>query len=130
MFSAAIIAAPAFAQEFSLDPARMTDNYKPPSYSPYAGRNFPTRPLWGDTHLHTNLSLDARGAGAILSPEDAYRFARGEEVTSSGGLRVKLGQPLDFLVVADHSDAIGAMNEIVAGNPNLMTDPHSTPESM
>ena len=93
------------------------------SYSPYAGRNFPTKVLWGDTHLHTNLSLDARGAGVILSPDDAYRFARGEEVTSSGGIRVKIGQPLDFLVVTDHSDAMGAMNEIIAGNPNLLSDP-------
>ena len=36
---------------------------KEPGYSPYAGRNFPTRVLWGDTHLHTNLSLDARAFG-------------------------------------------------------------------
>lgn len=40
-------------------------------YSPYAGRNFPTRPLFGDTHLHTSLSLDAGMTGCILGPEDA-----------------------------------------------------------
>jgi hypothetical protein len=119
----ATVSGTAGAQEFTLDRENLLGAFKQPSYSPYAGRNFPTALLWGDTHLHTNLSLDARGAGVILSPEDAYRFARGDEVTSSGGLRVKLGQPLDFLVVTDHSDAIGAMNEIVAGNPNLMTDP-------
>jgi hypothetical protein len=93
------------------------------SYSPYAGRNFPTRLLWGDTHLHTNLSLDARAGGVILSPSDAYRFARGEEVVTSGGMKIRMGQPLDFLVVTDHSDAMGAMNEVVKGNPNLLTDP-------
>ena len=54
-------------------------------YSPYADRDFPTRPLFGDTHLHTALSLDAGAAGAILKPRDAYRFARGEQVTSSTG---------------------------------------------
>jgi hypothetical protein len=111
------------AQDVPINQETVGKNFQTKSYSPYAGRNFPTELLWGDTHLHTNLSLDARAGGVLLSPEDAYRFARGEEVTSSGGIRVKLGRPLDFLVVADHSDAMGAMNEIVAGNPNLMTDP-------
>ena len=114
---------PADAQGYVFDRENMADAFEPPSYSPYAGRNFPTQPLWGDTHLHTNLSLDARAAGVILSPEDAYRFARGDEITTSGKLRIKIGQPLDFLVVTDHSDAMGTMNEIVAGNPRLLTDP-------
>ena len=52
-------------------------------FSPYAGRNFPTNVYWGDTHLHTGMSMDAGAFGARLMPEDAYRFARGEEVTSS-----------------------------------------------
>ncbi len=96
---------------------------KAPGYSPYAGRNFPTQVYWGDTHLHTNNSLDARGFGVILGPEEAYRFARGEEVMSSGGEPFKLSRPLDFLVVADHSDGMGAMKEIIAGNPRLLSDP-------
>ena len=50
-------------------------------YSPYAGRNFPTQVLWGDTHLHTGMSMDAGAFGARLQPEDAHRFARGEELT-------------------------------------------------
>src|SRR5512136_604725 len=49
------------------------------AYSPYAGRNFPTRPLFGDTHLHTMYSFDAGAFGARLGPSDAYRFAKGEE---------------------------------------------------
>jgi len=77
-------------------------------YSPYAGRNFPTEVFWGDTHLHTGNSLDAGAFGARLLPEDAHRFARGEELVSSTGLRVKLSRPLDFLVVADHSDNMGS----------------------
>ena len=123
IFSAALLATSAIAQDITINPEGLSGSFKVPSYSPYAGRNFPTRVLWGDTHLHTNLSLDARAGGVLLSPSDAYRFARGEEVTSSGGIRVKLGQPLDFLVVADHSDAMGAMNEIASGNPSLMSDP-------
>ncbi|MHC4451908.1 MAG: DUF3604 domain-containing protein [Planctomycetota bacterium] len=69
-------------------------------YSPYAGRNFPKTVYWGDTHLHTSMSMDAGAFGARLGPEDAYRFARGEEVKSSTGQQVRLSRPLDFLVVA------------------------------
>jgi hypothetical protein len=96
--------------------------FKVPSYSPYSGRRFPTQVFWGDTHLHTSNSLDARAFGATLGPEEAYRFARGEEVMSSHGMRLKLSRPLDWLVIADHSDGMGAMNEIVAGNPQLLRD--------
>ncbi len=108
----------ALAQDVPVTHENAVGSEKP--YSPYAGRGFPTRVLWGDTHLHTSNSLDARATGAIIGPEEAFRFARGDEVTSSHGERVKLSRPLDFLVVSDHSDAMGAMNEIVAGNPDLM----------
>ena len=54
-------------------------------YSPYAGRNFPSRVFWGDTHLHTSASMDAGAFGNRLGFEDAYRFARGEELTASAG---------------------------------------------
>src|SRR6478672_10766858 len=79
---------------------------KPP-YSPYAGRNFPTRPYFGDTHTHTSYSMDAGAFGARLGPKDAYRFAKGEEVVASSGQRAKLSRPLDFMVVSDHSDGMG-----------------------
>ena len=109
---------PVFAMEVPVTPENVPEAKRP--YSPYAGRGFPTMALWGDTHLHTSNSLDARAVGCTLGPEEAFRFARGDEVTSSHGERVKLSRPLDWLVVADHSDAMGAMNEIVAGNPQLM----------
>jgi hypothetical protein len=122
---AAILVLPVALQagDMSLDKETMQGSFDKPSYSPYAGRNIPIELLWGDTHLHTNLSLDARAGGVILSPSDAFRFARGEEITASGGFKIKMGQPLDFLVVTDHSDAMGAMNEVIKGNPDLMVDP-------
>jgi hypothetical protein len=45
-------------------------------YSPHAGVDYPTRVLWGDTHLHTNNSFDARAMGVTLDAQAAYRFAR------------------------------------------------------
>jgi hypothetical protein len=92
-------------------------------YSPYAGRNFPTMVYWGDTHLHTGMSMDAGAFGARLTPADAYRFARGEELTSSTGLQVKLSRPLDFLVVADHSDNMGFFPRLYEGDPEMLADP-------
>src|SRR6476660_850926 len=94
-----------------------------PIYSPYAGRTFPTRPFFGDTHLHTAASMDAGAFGCRLGPRDAYRFARGEEVVASMGERVRLSRPLDFLVVADHSDGLGFFPQLLAGAPKLLSDP-------
>jgi hypothetical protein len=91
-------------------------------YSPYAGRSYPTRPFFGDTHLHTAFSMDAGAFGARLTPADAFRFARGEEVTSNTGQPVKLSRPLDFLVVADHSDGFGFFPQVVGGAPAIMAD--------
>lgn len=93
------------------------------AYSPAINRNFPTRPLFGDTHLHTAVSFDAGLAGANLTPADAYRFARGERVTSSSGQPVQLTRPLDFLVVADHSDQMGFFPALSGGNPDMLADP-------
>ena len=92
-------------------------------FSPYAGRNFPNKVLWGDTHLHTGMSMDAGAFGARLTPSDAYRFARGEEIASSRGLKARLSRPLDFLVVADHSDNMGFFPRLFAGDPAMLADP-------
>ncbi len=89
-------------------------------YSPWAGRNFPMRPLFGDTHLHTALSFDAGAAGARIGPREAYRFAKGEEITASSKQPVKLSRPLDFLVVTDHSDNLGFFSDFIAGKPEIL----------
>jgi len=117
---AAGLALPAFAQIPGTPNERV---FPEPPYSPYAGRNYPTRPYFGDTHLHTAFSMDAGAFGARLSPRDAYRFAHGEEVTSSTGQPVKLSRPLDFLVVADHSDNMGFFPDLFAGKPEVLADP-------
>ena len=90
-----------------------------PEFSPYAGRSFPTRPFFGDTHLHTAISVDA-GTLNRLGQEEAFRFARGEEVVSTGGLRAKLGRPLDFLVISDHAEMYGLMPQLLSGDPEIL----------
>ncbi len=96
---------------------------KAKGYSPYAGRNFPTRVYFGDTHHHTLNSGDAFAGGNRLDPEKAYRFARGEEVVSSTGVPAKLARPLDFLVITDHAEGLGLMAQVYEGNPALVSDP-------
>ncbi len=95
-------------------------------YSPYAGKNYPMRPYFGDTHHHTANSGDAFMGGNRLSPEQAYRFARGEEVVSSTGVPVRLSRPMDFLVVSDHAEGLGVMYQVYDGNPAFATDPTLT----
>jgi len=67
--------------------------------------------------------MDAGAFGARLTPSDAYRFAKGNEVTSSSGQPVKLSRALDFLVVADHSDGMGFFPLLIGGDPKIMADP-------
>ena len=98
----------------------LSDIYPGKAYSPYAQRRFPDRVYWGDTHLHTGLSVDAGLFGARLGLDEAYRFARGEEVMASSGQPARLGRPLDWLVIADHSDAMGFFNDLAAGSPNII----------
>ncbi len=91
-------------------------------YSPYADRSFPTQVYFGDTHVHTALSADAGGGGTVLLPRDSYRLARGEQITSNTGQPVKLSRPLDFYMITDHSDGMGAITDILAGAPNILAD--------
>src|ERR1044072_3316493 len=106
-----------------IQPADPSKFYKEPGYSPYAGKHYPERPLFGDEHVHTGWSVDAGLSGATLTPDDAVRFARGEEVTSSSGQPVRLSRPLDWIAVTDHSDAMGTIAAIREGNPEMMNDP-------
>jgi hypothetical protein len=89
-------------------------------FSPNVNRSYPTNVYFGDTHLHTRLSMDAGTFGNRLGLEDAYRFTRGEEVTASKGFKAKLGRPLDFVVIADHSDGMGFFDMFAAGDPMMM----------
>lgn len=104
-------------------PEAMKGLYPGKTYSPYAQRSFPSRVYWGETHLHTGLSLDAGLFGNKLGHEEAYRFARGEEIASATGLPVKLSRPLDWLVITDHSDMMGFATDLQRGAANILAVP-------
>jgi len=82
-----------------------------------------TQVYFGDTHVHSNLSLDAAMVGEgvdSFGPEEAYRFALGEEIPLRNGLTARLERPLDFLVVSDHAEYLGVAKRVVAGDPQIL----------
>jgi hypothetical protein len=89
-------------------------------YSPYIQQDYPNQVLFGDTHLHTGYSADAGLVGATTTPDDAYRFAKGELVKSSHGIPAQLQRPLDFLVVADHAENLGLTVGLKEKNESLL----------
>ena len=77
-------------------------------YSRQTTFDYPKEVFWGDTHLHTRNSADAYSLGNLnLTPNDAFRYARGEKLIAHNGMEVQLNRPLDFLVVSDHSEYLG-----------------------
>jgi len=115
LLAAALLpAVAASAAESETSPSAQT-----PCAAPDCGRQL----FWGDTHLHTANSGDAFASGTRLGPEEAYRFARGEAVTSNSGQKAQLARPLDFLVVADHAEGLGTTRELYNGNAVFMSSP-------
>ena len=119
-----LFAAAALAQDAGLPPDEEPEKTDPElPYSPYATGSAATRVFWGDTHLHTSFSMDAGAFGNRLGLEEAYRLARGEEIDSTTAGRIRLARPLDFLVVADHSDNMGFFPDLNSGDPAILEDP-------
>ena len=118
-----VTGATAFAFEPTPEESSLNKAFPGKSYSPYAQRGIPDRPLWGDTHLHTSTSFDAGAFGNRLDARAAYRFAKGGEVQATTGFMARLSRPLDWLVVADHSDNMGLFDLIFAQDASIMSDP-------
>jgi hypothetical protein len=90
------------------------------NYSPFVGDDYPDRVFWGETHVHTSYSYDAGLVGNTLGPDQAYRFAKGEQVISATRVPAKLVRPLDWLVVADHAETLGVPVLIQRSDPTLL----------
>ncbi|MBI4164533.1 MAG: DUF3604 domain-containing protein [Acidobacteria bacterium] len=74
---------------------------------------------YGDLHLHTGYSFDAFALDSGITPDDAYRFARGESVNFFGKEVKCSTPPLDFLAVTDHAENIGVLNTLDDPNSPL-----------
>ncbi len=121
VFTAALLVVPggsALGQEWTPDKDQRVEQPEP--YSPYVDQHFPQHVFFGDTHHHSSFSVDSGMFGNTLGPDQSFRFARGEEVISSSGLRAKLIRPLDFLVVSDHAEYLGLSDLLVKGDPQLL----------
>ena len=82
---------------------------------------FPKNVYWGDTHLHTNLSIDAYVFGnTSIGPDEAYQFAQGKSIKAHNGMTAKLSRPLDFLVISDHGFNLGLMAGLGFAAPDLL----------
>jgi hypothetical protein len=84
------------------------------------------RPLYGDLHVHTGFSMDAWVQGTLVTPDDAYRFARGHEIglppyddAGRPARRVRMERPLDFAAVTDHAEWLGEVR--LCSNPESLT---------
>jgi len=75
--------------------------------------------LFGDLHVHTGNSPDAFIFGTHRTPEDAFRYARGEPLRHPAGYSMRIRQPLDFIAVSDHAEYMGVLPLLAAGDARL-----------
>jgi hypothetical protein len=75
------------------------------------------QPFFGDTHVHTSLSLDANLQGTRPGPREAYEFARGASIglqpyapDGSPSRTAQIDRPLDFVMLSDHAEYLGAVD--------------------
>ena len=69
--------------------------------------------FFGAVHVHTSNSFDAFTNGTRTTPQDAYDWAKGKTITSSGfGDSIRIATPLDFYMVSDHAEFMGSMTEL------------------
>jgi len=118
----------ALAQEASTPPGATYKAAAPPEQR---------HAYFGELHLHTTMSFDAWSFGTKITPDQAYRFGRGEtvmvppeQVNIQEGLQATQPVPtkrawaLDFMAVTDHSENMGVINQVDdPSNPMIYNSP-------
>ena len=89
------------------------------SVEPAIERNELRDAYFGDLHIHTRYSFDAYLMGTRSTPDDAYRFGKGEMIEHATGFPMKMKKPLDFLSVTDHGFYLGAIRAAAEGSGPL-----------
>ncbi len=79
----------------------------PPSKAKMKPKNRDRNVYFGDLHVHSRLSFDSYIFGNRLSVDEAYRFAKGEEMDNAVGEKMQLSAPLDFAAITDHAESFG-----------------------
>ncbi|MEZ4887735.1 MAG: DUF3604 domain-containing protein [Chitinophagales bacterium] len=74
---------------------------------------------FGDLHVHTSWSFDAFIYNVRTTPDDAYRFGKGDSIAHFTAGSVQLQRPLDFMAVSDHSEYMGIMKQMIDPNSPL-----------
>ncbi len=113
-----VLGGSALGQEWTPERDQLVEQPKP--YSPYVDQHFPQQVFFGDTHFHSSLSVDSGLIGNRVGLDQAFRFAKGEEIRTSTGQRARLNRPLDFLVVSDHAEYLGIADLLNTANPELL----------
>lgn len=102
----AALAKPLFETEYTIvERGIQSDPGQPSGDRPEA--NPDRNAYFGDLHVHTKYSFDAYAFGTVASPDDAYRFAKGEAIKNPAGFDMQLREPLDFYGVTDHGMFMG-----------------------
>lgn len=91
------------------DPVDQTSPQHPSTSGQSPAPNVLRNAYFGDLHVHTNFSYDAFLNGTRATPDDAYRFARGDTLRHPAGFDIQLDAPLDFYAVTDHASFLGML---------------------
>ena len=82
--------------------------------------------FFGDLHIHTKFSFDAFIFNVRTTPDDAYRYAKGEAIPHPSGYNIRLtGEPLDFIAVTDHAEFLGVLPAMADPNHPLSKVPYA-----
>ena len=77
--------------------------------SPVIDSNPNMNAYFGDLHVHTKYSFDAFIFGTKATPDDAYKYAKGNTIKHPLGFDMQLEDPLDFYAVTDHAAWLGML---------------------